>query len=608
MKYPSLIEFIERLEIDGELLRINESVSPILEIAEITDRVSKKPGGGKALLFENVEGSSMPVLINAFGSTKRMNLALGVHNIEDIAKRIESYIKIPPPTTLLEKAKLLPMLLQAAQFPAKLVQPAHPPCQEVVHLNDDIDLGTIPILQCWPQDAGRFITFPIVINRSVDKKIRNVGLYRMQVYDKKTTGMHWHIHKDGAHFFHEYRKQNKVMEVAVALGADPASCYSASAPLPYGIDEFLLAGFIRKASVPLVKCKTVDLEVPANAEIVLEGYIDPAEMRLEGPFGDHTGYYSQDGDYPIFHITAITHRKNPVYLTTIVGKPPQEDFYLGRATERIFLPLLRTQLPEIVDMDMPVEGIFHNCVIVSLDKRYPMQSRRLMSALWGLGQMSFVKTIVTVDAEVNVHDYKEVAKLLLNKVDFTTDLFFSEGVLDVLNHASDQRLHGSKLGIDLSTKIEGEPGYKKEAPVSANSSELPSAEKVMAIFKEVQNCKVLELQAKRSVLLVALNKTGPHQGKQFIQSFLDHAEFSAIEIIIVLEGHVDIENISTVMWKFFNNLDPKRDFYFDAGRLGIDVTQKFPEEGYQQSWPEEIEMTAEIKTQVDKKWHDLFNK
>ena len=608
MKYPSLIEFIERLEIDGELLRIKESVSPILEIAEITDRVSKKPRGGKALLFENVEGSSMSVLINAFGSTKRMNLALGVHNIEDIAKRIESYIKIPPPTTLLDKAKLLPMLLQAAQFPAKLVQPAHPPCQEVVHLNDDIDLGTIPILQCWPQDAGRFITFPIVINRSVDKKIRNVGLYRMQVYDKKTTGMHWHIHKDGAHFFHEYRKQNKVMEVAVALGADPASCYSASAPLPYGIDEFLLAGFIRKASVPLVKCKTVDLEVPANAEIVLEGYIDPAKMRLEGPFGDHTGYYSQDGDYPIFHITAITHRKNPVYLTTIVGKPPQEDFYLGRATERIFLPLLRTQLPEIVDMDMPVEGIFHNCVIVSLDKRYPMQSRRLMSALWGLGQMSFVKTIVTVDAEVNVHDYKEVAKLLLNKVDFTTDLFFSEGVLDVLNHASDQRLHGSKLGIDLSTKIEGEPGYKKEAPVSANSSELPSAEKVMAIFKEVQNCKVLELQAKRSVLLVALNKTGPHQGKQFIQSFLDHAEFSAIEIIIVLEGHVDIENISTVMWKFFNNLDPKRDFYFDAGRLGIDVTQKFPEEGYQQSWPEEIEMTAEIKTQVDKKWHDLFNK
>ena len=606
MKYPSLIEFIDRLELEGELLRIKQPVSPILEIAEITDRVSKQPGGGKALLFENVEGSSMPVLINAFGSTKRMNLALGVHNIEDIAKRIESYIKIPPPTTLLEKAKLLPMLLQAAQFPAKLVQTAHPPCQEVVHLNDDIDLGMIPILQCWPHDAGRFITFPIVINRSVDKKIRNVGLYRMQVYDKKTTGMHWHIHKDGAHFFHEYRKQNKVMEVAVALGADPASCYSASAPLPYGIDEFLLAGFIRKASVPLVKCKTVDLEVPANAEIVLEGYIDPSEMRLEGPFGDHTGYYSQDGDYPVFHITAITHRKNPVYLTTIVGKPPQEDFYLGRATERIFLPLIRTQLPEVVDMDMPVEGIFHNCVIVSLDKRYPMQSRRLMSALWGLGQMSFVKTIVTVDSKVNVHDYEEVAKLLLNKVDFETDLFFSEGVLDVLNHGSDQMLHGSKLGIDLTSKIEGEPGYKKEASTSTDNSRCPSPEKIMTVFEEVQACKVLQLQARRSVLLVALNKTAPHQGKQFIQSFLDHSAFSAIEIVIVLEGHVDIENISTVMWKFFNNLDPKRDFYFEAGRLGIDVTQKFPEEGYQQNWPDEIEMTSEIKTQVDKRWSDLF--
>jgi 4-hydroxy-3-polyprenylbenzoate decarboxylase len=606
MKYFSLKEFITRLELEGELVRIKESVSPILEIAEITDRVSKQPGGGKALLFENVEGSSMPVLINAFGSAKRMNLALGVHNLEDIAKRIESYIKIPPPTTLLDKAKLLPMLLQAAQFPPKLIHPTRPPCQEVVHLNDDIDLGMIPILQCWPQDAGRFITFPIVINRSVDNKIRNVGLYRMQVYDKKTTAMHWHIHKDGAHFFHEYRKQNKVMEVAVALGADPASCYSASAPLPYGIDEFLLAGFIRKASVPLVKCKTVDLEVPANAEIVLEGYIDPSEKRLEGPFGDHTGYYSQDGDYPVLHITAITHRKDPVYLTTIVGIPPQEDFYLGRATERIFLPLLRTQLPEIIDMDMPVEGVFHNCVIVSFDKRYPMQSRRLMTTLWGLGQMSFVKTIITVDAEVDVHNYEEVAKLLLDKVDFDTDLFFSEGILDVLNHASDQMLYGSKLGIDITPKIEGEPGFNKEVPVQTDRPELPSAEAITEMFNDVQACKLLKLQSQRTVLFIGLNKTSPKEGEQFIQKFLKHPECSAIEILIVLEGHVELENISTVMWKFFNNLDPKRDFYFDGGRLGIDVTQKFSEEGYQQRWPDEIEMTSEIKTKVDKKWNDLF--
>ena len=602
MNYPSLREFIDRLDREGELLRIKESVSPILEITEITDRISKQLGGGKALLFENVEGSSMPLLINAFGSSKRMNMALGVNDIEDIPKRIEQYIKIPPPATLLDKVKLLPMLLQAAQFPPKLVNKAHPPCQEIVHLGDDIDLGAIPVLQCWPEDAGRFITFPIVINRSVDKKIRNVGLYRMQVYDRKTTAMHWHIHKDGAHFFHEFKKQGKRMEVAIALGADPASCYSASAPLPYGIDEFLLAGFIRKKSVPLVKCKTVDLEVPANAEIILEGYIDPSEMRLEGPFGDHTGYYSQDGDFPVVHLTAITHRKDPVYLTTIVGKPPQEDFYLGRATERIFLPLLKTQLPEIVDMDMPVEGVFHNCVIVSIDKRYPMQSRRLMSALWGLGQMSFVKTIVTVDADVNVHDYEEVARILLSTVDFEKDLFFSEGILDVLNHASDQMLYGSKLGIDLTNKIEGEPGYGKEDPPHAHPPALPKQEAVIEAFPEVK--AVAEIQ--NSILLVALDKTAPNQGKQFIQSFFDHPKFSTVEIVIVLEGHVDLTNISIVMWKFLNNIDPKRDFHFEGERLGIDATKKFPEEGYQQNWPEEIEMTAEIKTKVDNKWDNLF--
>ena len=608
MNYTSLREFIDRLEVENELIRIQEQVSPILEIAEITDRVSKQPSGGKALLFENVEGSSIPVLINAFGSQKRMNAALGVHNIEEISKRIERYLKIQPPATLLEKAKLLPMLLQAAQFPPTLFGVAKAPCQEVVHLDNNVNLDQIPILQCWPQDAGRFITLPIVINRSADHKVKNVGLYRMQIYDSKTTGMHWHIHKDGAHFFHEYKKQNQVMEVAVAIGADPASCYAASAPLPYGIDEFLLAGFIRKKSVSLVKCKTVDLEVPANAEIVLEGYIDPSEMRLEGPFGDHTGYYSQDGDYPVFHLTAITHRKDPIYLTTIVGKPPQEDFYLGRATERIFLPLLRTQLPEIVDMDMPVEGVFHNCVIVSFDKRYPMQSRRLMSALWGLGQMSFVKTIITVDSNINVHNYEELVKLLLDKVNYKLDLFFSEGVLDVLNHGSDNMLYGSKLGIDLTEKIEGEPGYGESKPTTSNNSQLPSKEEVKSQFPDLKDCRILSINTQRSVAYVALNKTQPHQAKKFIKAFFNVSEFSAINIVIVLEGHVKLDNDSIVMWKFFNNLDPKRDFYFEGDRLAIDVTQKLKQEGYKQNWPEEIEMSEEIKKRVDKKWNSLFKK
>ena len=604
MNYFSLREFITRLEQENELVRIQEQVSPILQISEITDRVSKEPGGGKALLFENVEGSTMPVLINAFGSVKRMNLALGVEDIEDIPKAIETYIKLTPPTSLLDKARMIPMLLQASKFPPKIVGDG--PCQEVVHLGDAVDLDKIPILQCWPNDAGRFITFPIVINRSADGKLKNVGLYRMQIFDKNSTGMHWHIHKDGAHFFHEYRKKNQVMEVAVAIGADPASCYAASAPLPYGIDEFLLAGFIRKSPVPLVKCKTVDLEVPASAEIVLEGTIDPSQLRLEGPFGDHTGYYSQDGDYPVFKVTAITHRKNPIYLTTIVGIPPQEDFYLGKATERIFLPLMRMQLPEIVDMNMPLEGVFHNCVILSIDKRYPMQARRLMSALWGLGQMSFVKTIVVVDAEVDVQDEPAILKLLLSRPDLFQDLFFSEGILDVLNHASDRALYGSKLGIDATTKIDGEPGFGETNAPILKGEDLPTGKSVFQRFPEIKACRTVATESGRPILLVALDKQRLHQGSEFIRLFFQEAEFSAIKILVVLEGHVDLENNSTVLWKLFNNLDPRRDIQILDDQAGIDVTQKFPEEGYQQNWPDEIVMSAEIKKWADEIWPNLF--
>lgn len=605
MAYYSLREFIEYLDSENELVRIKEKVSPILEISEITDRVSKSSNGGKALLFENVEGSNMPVLINAFGSTKRMNAALGVGNIETITQDIERYLKLAPPESLMDKVKLLPMLLEASHFPPKIVGQNHALCQEVVHTGDAVDLGMIPILQCWPEDAGRFITFPMVINRSVDRKIRNIGLYRMQVYDKKTTAMHWHIHKDGAHFFHEYRRQKRIMEIAVAIGGDPVSCYAASAPLPYGIDEFLLAGFIRKKAVPLVKCKTVNLEVPATAEIVLEGFIDPTEMRLEGPFGDHTGYYSQDGEYPVFHITTITHRKNPIYLTTIVGKPPQEDYYLGKATERIFLPLLRMQLPELVDMNMPLEGVFHNCVIVSIDKRFPMQARRLMNALWGLGQMSFVKTIIVVDAQVNIQNTDEILHILLNKINLKRDLYFADGILDVLNHASDNPLHGSKLGIDATTKMAGEPGYGESLETfSAPASDLPAS--VSKQFSEVRNCRLLTQNTRVPILLVALEKTRPHHGKEFIQAFFNNAVFSSVGVLVVLEPHENIKDNSTVLWKILNNVDPRRDCHFSGNHLGIDVTRKLAEEGYNQKWPDEITMTTEIKNLVDNKWKKLF--
>ena len=606
MQYHSLREFIDRLENENELVRIKDHVSPILEITEITDRVSKQPGGGKALLFENVEGSNIPVLINAFGSSKRINMALGVRDIEKIPNDIDKYLKIKPPSSLLEKVKLLPMLLEAAAFPPKMVSSRQASCQEVVLTGDDVDLGEIPILQCWPNDAGRFITFPIVVNRTIDRKLRNVGLYRMQVYDKKTTGMHWHIHKDGAHFFHEFKKQGKIMECAVAIGADPAVCYSASAPLPFGIDEFLFAGFIRKSPVPLVKCKTVDLEIPATAEIVLEGFIDPSEMRLEGPFGDHTGYYSQDGDYPVFRITAITHRKNPIYLTTIVGKPPQEDFYLGKATERIFLPLMRTQLPEIVDMNMPAEGVFHNLVILSIDKRFPMQARRLMSALWGMGQMSFVKTIIVFDQDVDIQNTQKVIETLLNKIDFTHDLFFSEGILDVLNHASDKALYGSKLGIDATTKIEGEDESKIKSENNSKTAS-PLSEHVLESFTELTSCKILKQNDLHQVAFATLDKKKPQQGCKVIKKFMNDKKFSAITVFVLLENHENVNDASTVLWKILNNIDPKRDMYFFGNRVGIDVSCKTGEPDFKQYWPDEIEMSNNIKQIVDQKWTKMFD-
>ncbi|MBT4127109.1 MAG: menaquinone biosynthesis decarboxylase [Nitrospina sp.] len=606
MQYHSLREFIDRLENENELVRIKDHVSPILEITEITDRVSKQPGGGKALLFENVEGSNIPVLINAFGSSKRINMALGVRDIEKIPNDIDKYLKIKPPSSLLEKVKLLPMLLEAAAFPPKMVSSRQASCQEVVLTGDDVDLGKIPILQCWPNDAGRFITFPIVVNRTIDRKLRNVGLYRMQVYDKKTTGMHWHIHKDGAHFFHEFKKQGKIMECAVAIGADPAVCYSASAPLPFGIDEFLFAGFIRKSPVPLVKCKTVDLEIPATAEIVLEGFIDPSEMRLEGPFGDHTGYYSQDGDYPVFNITAITHRKNPIYLTTIVGKPPQEDFYLGKATERIFLPLMRTQLPEIIDMNMPAEGVFHNLVILSIDKRFPMQARRLMSALWGMGQMSFVKTIIVFDQDVDIQNTQKVIETLLNKIDFTHDLFFSEGILDVLNHASDKALYGSKLGIDATTKIEGEDESKIKSENNSKTAS-PLSEHVLESFTELTSCKILKQNDLHQVAFATLDKKKPQQGCKVIKKFMNDKKFSEITVFVLLENHENVNDASTVLWKILNNIDPKRDMYFFGNRVGIDVTCKTGEPNFKQYWPDEIEMSNNIKQIVDQKWTKMFD-
>ena len=606
--YNSLRDFLARLESEGELIRIKEKVSPILEVTEITDRICKSSDGGKAILFENVDGSDprlnnsgtgVPVLINTFGSKKRMAMALGVNDVEEVARDIQELIELKPPQNLIEKIKFLPRLFEISHYPPKIIT-GKATCHEVVLTGDEIDLFKFPILKCWPFDGGRFITLPVVFTKSLKSGKRNVGMYRMQVYDKKTTGMHWHIHKDGAMHYDEYRKAGKRMEVAVAIGTDPVVTYAATAPLPYGIDELLFAGMIRKTGVELVKCKTIDMEVPATAEIVLEGYVEPEELREEGPFGDHTGYYSLKGDYPVFHITAITHRKNLIYSTTIVGKPPMEDCYMGKATERIFLPMLRALNPEIVDIDLPWEGVFHNCVIVSMKKRYPMHARKLMTSLWGSGQMSFSKMILTVDDGINVHNYREIASILLNNINIEKDIFITEGILDVLDHSAPNPLYGSKVGIDATKKIEGEgrEGGMRNAECGVRSFE-PATHSIKDMILDIENINIPIGNERTEMLFISIKKNKPYHVKSLAEELSKIISADCAGILIVLDNDVDINNISMVTWKIFNNVDPKRDFYFVDRRLIIDATRKWKEEGHARDWPPEIVMDLEVKKNID---------
>ena len=602
--YDSLRDFIAHLEFSGELARIKEKVSPILEITEIADRVSKSPGGGKALLFENVEGSSMPALINAFGSQKRMAMALGTGDIESIAADIDALIHMKPPETASDKLAMLPQLFRFTKFPPVMVSASRAPCQDVVLTGADIDLRLMPILHCWPEDGGRFITMPAVFTKSPDGA-RNVGMYRMQMYNRMTTGMHWHIHKDGASNFHEHARAGRErMEVAVAIGADPAVVFAATAPLPHGVDEMLLAGFIRERPVKLVKCRTVDLEVPAEAEIVLEGYVDVAERRVEGPFGDHTGYYSLADEYPVFHVTAMTHRKAPIYLTTIVGKPPMEDCYMGKATERIFLPLLKTINPEVVDYDLPWEGVFHNCVIVSMKKRYPMQARRLMSALWGAGQMSFAKMILVVDENVNIHDYKTVARLMLNNLSIPDALVHSEGVLDALDHSAPLPLCGAKLGIDATSRIEGEPEVPSPA-AAPTKADFDSGLIWLAGAEEVSSFSLPLMDVKNPLLIISVKKREAGDALKIARQAAEADKGRAFRIILALDEEMDAADHSAALWKFFNNCDPKRDIVQSDGRLFIDATAKLPDEGHGREWPNEIVMDRSTVERVDELWPKL---
>lgn len=603
MNFENLREFIKALEAAKELVRIQAPVSSNLEISEITDRVSKSLNGGKALLFEQVEGSAFPVLINAFGSPRRIALALGTSDLEHLSKRLQEMLAPDVPKNLREKLGLLRRALSMASFFPRIVKMNPPPCQETILRGDEVDLRKLPILKCWPDDGGPFITLPVVITKNLVSGKRNVGMYRMQVFDRNTTGMHWHVHKDGAHFFREYGQKGQRMEVAVAIGTDPAITYAASAPLPPGIDEMLLAGFIRRKPVKLTRAVTVDLEVPAEAEIILEGYVDPAERRLEGPFGDHTGYYSLPDYYPVFHVTAITHRQQPFYSTTLVGRPPMEDCYLALATERIFLPLLRTLQPEITDYWLPWEGVFHNIAVVAIRKEYPGQARKVMQGLWGSGQMSFCKTIVVVDEQKFLARETELIEEILTRIDLTTDVLITDGILDALDHAAPCAFFGGKLGIDATTRLAGEPPRRQSSTSVTRCNIKLYTGNIKALDEDIADCRLLFGDLPLPLLIVKISKTKQKRSAYFRDLFLG-TETLLPGIIIFYDADIDLEDYSLLAWKAFNNVDPQRDVSIRNNFALVDATNKTDLDGHLRPWPDDLVNTDAIKRRVDARWQE----
>ena len=619
MAWKNQQQFIDALEKAGELIRIKNYVDPKLEIAEITDRISKSGNGGKALLFENT-GYDFPVLMNAYGSEKRMCMALGVDHLDDVAKEIENLFHLlsSPKENIIDKLKLLPKLGQFASWMPK-VKSGRGECQEVVMENPDIT--QLPVITCWPKDGGPFVTLPIIHTKDPTTNSRNVGMYRMQVFGPTLTGMHWHKHKVSAKHFNEYKKLNKRMPLAVALGGDPVYAYAATAPLPENVDEYMLAGFLRKKKVELVKCiSQPDVEVPADADFIIEGYVEPDdELIWEGPFGDHTGYYSLPDFYPRFHITAITHKKNPVYPATIVGIPPQEDAWLGKATERIFLaPIKMTMVPEIIDMDMPIEGVFHNLVITKIKKDYAGQGQKVMNAMWGAGQMMFNKILVMADEGVKIQDYKALAEYVFKNLNPATDIAFANGPMDVLDHSCSKMGFGGKMCIDGTTKFEEEKEESYEPGVmNAELSEILIKQK----FAEVHVVNTSLLKKEIPCLIISVKKNRPGHIKELHEQICSLEEMEGVKMILYVEHTVDANDLTTALWRFCNNLDPKRDnhlykrpahnsqlatgnSYFAC--MGFDGTRKTKEhDNFQRDWPNIIVANDETIKSVDEKWNQL---
>jgi 4-hydroxy-3-polyprenylbenzoate decarboxylase len=617
MAYKNQAQFIELLEQEGEVVRIREYVNPHLEISEITDRISKTPGGGKALLFENT-GYDFPVLMNAYGSERRMCLALGVQQLNDVAKEIESLFHLlsSPKENILDKLKMLPMLGQFASWMPK-VKSGRGECQEVIWQGNEADITRLPVITCWPKDGGPFVTLPVIHTKDPNTAARNVGMYRMQVFGPHLTGMHWHKHKVSAKHFTEYKKAGKRMPVAVALGGDPVYAYSATAPLPENVDEYMLAGFLRKKKVELVKCiSQPDIEVPADADFVIEGYVDPGDDLIwEGPFGDHTGYYSLPDFYPRFHITCITHKRNAVYPATIVGIPPQEDAWLGKATERIFLaPMKMTMVPEIIDMDMPVEGVFHNLVIAQIKKEYAGQGQKVMNAMWGAGQMMFNKILVIADEGVKIQDYDALSRYVFANLNPAADIYFSQGPMDVLDHSCSKMGFGGKMCIDGTKKYEEEVDESSQLTTTASAHLIQSA---LSRFSEIKVINTTLLEKNVPVIILSVEKGRRGHIRDLHQQLGELQEMEGVKLVLYVEHTVNAMDLPVALWRFCNNLDPKRDAVLvqrpslaesekTFACMGLDGTIKTKDfDNFQRDWPNIIVMDDATITVVDEKWSRL---
>lgn len=602
MAYADLSSFIKVLEENNELIRIKTFVNPELEIAEIVDRVTKAKNhnnAGKAILFENT-GTDYPLLINLFGSDKRICMALSVDNLDEISQRLLNLIQVAskPKAGMLDKIKALPLLKEVSSWMPSVTS-GRGACQEVVEMNPD--LNKLPVLKCWPEDGGRFITFPMVITRDPETGVRNVGMYRMQVMSSNSTGMHWHMHKTGARHFAGYKKKGERMPIAVALGGDPVLTYAATAPLPDNIDEFLLAGFIRKKKVKLVKCITSDIEVPAEADIIIEGYIDTSEDLVnEGPFGDHTGFYSLMDKYPLFHVTCITHRKNAVYPATIVGIPPQEDAWIGKATERIFIgPMKLAMLPEIIDMDLPESGVAHNISIVSFKHEFPGHEMKVMNSLWGAGQMMFNKILILAGSKVNIHNYSELIRKISDNVNPATDVVISKGPMDVLDHSSHQFAFGGKLGIYIPEEHE-----KSDSVTDVTIQELNG---LMTDSSQFNQLLILE---NIKIAVLSIDKT-KEKVSDWVERIKANMELWKLKFVIFVDHFVDVNNLYYVAWYCSGNIDPEHDcsvYSYKNGysSLFIDGTRKVKGmDGFKREWPNVIISSQETISKVDSIWEDL---